>query len=874
MEYRKIAFVFGGMGSQWETMGSGLLDEPVFHQAIEACDHSFRSYAGWSIKEELFKDGENSRIHDPFVAYPCICALEIALADLFKSWGIQPDAIIGHSAGELAAAYTAGILAIADVFKITWNLCLLVQKIRGTGTMAHISLSSNQINEILRQYPGVFIAAYNSPVSTVIAGKSQVIQKVTNMLGQKQVFSKILNIGVPLHTPMIEPHKEMLYQGICGIRANPSIIPMYSSLFGRLGKNGDYDARYWADQIREPVMFGAGIEAMHNDGYQLFLEISPNTVLMGLIDEAYRYAGNTKCTVIPTLERRKNEKTAVLTSIAHLTLSGYPVQLERFRSEDVSHINSMTDLIGREQQSHNSISAFAGMSGEECRQGLTELVKASLSKVSHKKIVHPDDEQATFSDLGADSLISLQMQKILSSQLHIPLSAMLLFDYPDIKALVDHILTKLDRKQQDRNIAGPLFSACNEEPFELFDFSGIRDNPLFGKMSQTNLSVTRQNNRELEIQGREFTDFASCNYLGLDYHPEVMEAIPKLVEKWGVHPSWTRFVASPAPYFELEERLAELTKAPSAIVFPCIALMNVGILPILAEPDGVIICDAATHHTVQEAVQLASTRGITCTRFRYDDLNDLEEQLKRYRHKSPIIVAVDGVYSMTVKYLDLPAYSELVKKYNAYLFVDDAHGIGVIGENPAKERPYGFKGNGIVNYFGMDYEKDHVIYISGLSKAFSSFAAFITCCDDKIKEKLRLASTYVFSGPVPVASLASALAGIEVNKKQGDDIRLKLYQLSERLVSGARALGFEVDNSGSFPIVFVVIGGVEQTVKAVNIAWERGLIITPGIFPMVPMNRGGLRFSVTALNTEEQIDKALHVLNDIRDNVKQFSKLF
>ncbi|MCP4106028.1 MAG: pyridoxal phosphate-dependent aminotransferase family protein, partial [Desulfobacteraceae bacterium] len=143
---------------------------------------------------------------------------------------------------------------------------------------------------------------------------------------------------------------------------------------------------------------------------------------------------------------------------------------------------------------------------------------------------------------------------------------------------------------------------------ELFDFSGIRDNPLFGKMSQTNLSVTRQNNRELEIQGREFTDFASCNYLGLDYHPEVMEAIPKLVEKWGVHPSWTRFVASPAPYFELEERLAELTKAPSAIVFPCIALMNIGILPILAEPDGVIICDAVTHHTVQEAVQLASTR--------------------------------------------------------------------------------------------------------------------------------------------------------------------------------------------------------------------------------------------------------------------------
>ncbi|MCP4112189.1 MAG: acyltransferase domain-containing protein [Desulfobacteraceae bacterium] len=148
------------------------------------------------------------------------------------------------------------------------------------------------------------------------------MRNLTDMLGQKQVFSKILNIGVPLHTPMIAPHKETLYQGIYDIRTMPPTIPMYSSLFGRLGKNGDYNARYWTDQIREPVMFGAGIEAMRKDGYQFFLEISPNTVLMGLIDEVYKYAGDTKCTVIPTLERRKDEKTAALTSIAHLCTFG------------------------------------------------------------------------------------------------------------------------------------------------------------------------------------------------------------------------------------------------------------------------------------------------------------------------------------------------------------------------------------------------------------------------------------------------------------------------------------------------------------------------------------------------------------------------
>jgi len=353
--------------------------------------------------------------------------------------------------------------------------------------------------------------------------------------------------------------------------------------------------------------------------------------------------------------------------------------------------------------------------------------------------------------------------------------------------------------------------------------------------------------------------------MGLDYHPEVMEAIPGLVEKWGVHPSWTRLVASPAPYFELEERLAEFVKAPSTLVFPCIAMLNFGKLPILAGFEGVILCDSSAHHTVQEACQLAKAKGVTCAHFKYNDLDDLERLLKRYRHKSPAIIAVDGVYSMTAKYVDLPGYSRVAKKYGAFLFVDDAHGFGIIGENPTKDAPYGHKGNGIANYFGMDYVEDHIIYITGMSKAFSSFASFIVCLNNEMKEKLRLASTYVFSGPVPVASLASSIAGLDVNEKEGDKLRFRLYKLSARLASGVRSLGFEVDNHGSFPIVYVVTGAPEPTVQALNIAWERGLIVSPGIFPAVPLNHGGLRFSVTALNTESEIDQTLGILEEIRE---------
>lgn len=269
---------------------------------------------------------------------------------------------------------------------------------------------------------------------------------------------------------------------------------------------------------------------------------------------------------------------------------------------------------------------------------------------------------------------------------------------------------------------------------------------------------------------------------------------------------------------------------------------------------------------MQEACQLASAKGVACDHFRYHEPADLERQLRRYAAKSPKIVAVDGVYSMTAGYANLPAYSRIVKQYDdAYLFVDDAHGFGIIGEQPTAKQPYGQKGNGIVNYFGLDYVADRIIYITGRSKAFASFAAFIVCLNREMEQKLRLASTYVFSGPIPVASLASALAGLDVNEREGEEIRARLYMLSERLAAGARERGFAVDNYGSFPIVYVVVGAPEPTVKALNIAWERGLLVSPGIFPAVPLNHGGLRFSVTALNTEAEIDRALSILEEIRE---------
>ena len=193
--------------------------------------------------------------------------------------------------------------------------------------------------------------------------------------------------------------------------------------------------------------------------------------------------------------------------------------------------------------------------------------------------------------------------------------------------------------------------------------------------------------------------------------------------------------------------------------------------------------------------------------------------------------------------------------------------MGVIGEKPDADMPYGYGGRGIVKYFDMGYEEDRIIYVGGLSKSFSSYGCFMTCFDQAMKARMSLAGPFVFSGPSPVASLASALAGLEVNKDEGDAMRANVYKLTKKLVDSARGMGFEVDNEHYFPIVGVVIGNVDEVTDACQLMWEHNILITPAIYPAVAMNSNLVRFSITASNTEAEIDQAIAALGAVWEMV-------
>ncbi|RAP34203.1 hypothetical protein DID80_07555 [Candidatus Marinamargulisbacteria bacterium SCGC AAA071-K20] len=292
-----------------------------------------------------------------------------------------------------------------------------------------------------------------------------------------------------------------------------------------------------------------------------------------------------------------------------------------------------------------------------------------------------------------------------------------------------------------------------------------------------------------------------------------------------------------------------------------------GVLPILAGENGVILEDIYAHRTLQEASELCRTRGAKYEHYEHNNLDHLTLLLKKYKDAPTRIIVVDGVYSMNCTFVNLPKLCKIAKEHNAIIYMDDAHGFGILGESPDANSEYGYKGNGIHSYFGLDLKKEPIFYIAGLSKAYSSHAAFITCNSSEMRNKIRTASPYIFSGPVPNATISSSLTGLKVNSKIGNDLRNKIYKMSKKLVDGIRNLGFTVENTKYFPIVYVVLGNQDLTIKAANKAWDVGLLLSPGVFPIVPVERSGLRFSVTSDNTDEQIEIVLGFFRELSKEI-------
>jgi 7-keto-8-aminopelargonate synthetase-like enzyme/acyl carrier protein len=490
------------------------------------------------------------------------------------------------------------------------------------------------------------------------------------------------------------------------------------------------------------------------------------------------------------------------------------------------------------------------------RQLLVEHIHEAVRQVLGLSASYEINNNDAWTDFGVDSLMMVEIKNRLERSLRLTFPVELLLRNVSIQSVSDFVLGNLAAAVEDMP-PGKAPPAEDPVALRLEIREGLREIPQFYAEADD------QRGRQVLIGGRWRCDFASCNYLGFDLEPEIMSAIPAAVERWGTHPSWTRAVASPALYGELEWELAQMVGAPDTLVFPSISLLHLGVLPALADYNGVILTDASAHHSIAEACMRARAEGTQWHEFRHSDLTDLESKLAKYDRARTKIIATDGVYSMGSPKPPLPEYVSLARKYNATVYVDDAHGFGVVGAAPDEDLPYGYGGVGIVRHLGLDYERDRIIYVAGMSKAFSSYAAFVTCWDEKMKMMLQTSGPYVFSGPTAVACLATALAGLRFNRREGDVRRRHIHRLTRRLVREAASIGFEVDNDSDFPIVGVVMGGWQEIVTACRILWDHDILITPATYPAVPATRNLVRFSITSANTDQEMDQAIRALEAV-----------
>jgi 8-amino-7-oxononanoate synthase len=366
--------------------------------------------------------------------------------------------------------------------------------------------------------------------------------------------------------------------------------------------------------------------------------------------------------------------------------------------------------------------------------------------------------------------------------------------------------------------------------------------------------------RDIRIGGRWLADFASCNYLGFDLDASIVDSVQSYLREWGTHPSWSRLLGSPVLYEQIETELTELLGAEDSLVLPTITHIHMSVIPVRAA-EGTIFLDSRAHKTIYDGTVVARSHGADVVRFRHDDVDHLAQLLRR-RHSSPVLICLDGVNSMTGNAPDLASFAALAREHDAILYVDDAHGFGVVGERSDEELcPYGVRGNSIVRHLAETY--DNVILVGGFSKAYSSLLAFIAC-PTALKEILKTAaSPYLYSGPSPVASLATVIEGLRVNRERGDLLRAQVYEKTKRVLDHLAALDVSVPNTSGYPIIEIPIADSERIDEVGDLLFDNGIYVTLAAYPLVPRAEVGFRVQVTAANPDSHIDRLLNVLSDL-----------
>ncbi len=356
--------------------------------------------------------------------------------------------------------------------------------------------------------------------------------------------------------------------------------------------------------------------------------------------------------------------------------------------------------------------------------------------------------------------------------------------------------------------------------------------------------IESEQDTEVVMSGRKVLMFGSNSYLGLTNHPEVIQAAVDATKKYGTGCAGSRFLNGTLDlHLELEKELAEFVGKEDAIIYSTGFQVNLGVVSCLTGREDYIICDELDHASIVEGRRLSFS---TQLRFKHNDMASLEKVLQKCKPDSVKLIVVDGVFSMEGDIAPLPEITALAKKYNANVMVDEAHGLGVLGEN----------GRGTCNHFGVTQDVD--LIMGTFSKSLAAIGGFIAADKTVINYLRHNSRSYIFSASNTPAATAAARQALHIMKREPERLN-HLWEITHYALDQFRQNGFEIGHTAT-PIIPLYVRDMEKTFMVTKMLFDEGVFVNPVIPPACSPEDTLIRFSLMATHTKEQIDFAVDKL--------------